>query len=67
MVNTQLLGTAWTVWTVSRSRLGPVGAALATAVAVVGLVTLGPRVAERYPAVARLSDVVNRPADAPSG
>lgn len=52
MAPVQLLGTAWTVWKLARKRFGPVGALIATAVVVGGLVYLAPRLTDRFPALA---------------
>jgi hypothetical protein len=48
----QLLGTAWTVWKMARRRLGPVGAVIATAVVIGGMVYLRPWLAQKFPALA---------------
>jgi len=59
MAPAQLLGTAWTVWKLARKRFGPVGALIATAVVIGGLVYLAPRLTERFPALAA---VIGNPA-----
>lgn len=51
---TKLLGVAWTAWKIAAKRVGPVGGLVVAAVTAVGYVYLGPRLAENYPAVAKI-------------
>lgn len=52
MFRLRLFGTAWTVWKVARKRFGPVGALIATAVILGGMIYLTPWLAVKYPAIA---------------
>lgn len=52
MVPIQLLGTAWTVWKVARGRFGRVGALVATALIIGGMIYLTPWLAVKSPALA---------------
>ena len=54
MVSLRLLGTAWTVWKVARKRFGLVGAVIATAIVLGGMVYLMPVLAVKYPAIAAI-------------
>ncbi|WP_171006603.1 hypothetical protein [Halalkalirubrum salinum] len=51
---TKLLGVAWTAWKFAAKRLGPIGGLVVAAVAAVGYVYLGPRLAENHPALAKI-------------
>lgn len=60
MAPLQLLGTAWPIWKIARRRFGPVGALIATAVVIGGMVYLTPRLREKFPALAAITGNAKR-------